>query len=197
MRGSLTVKWINGRNGEFAVGDLHTPIGEFKVKDSLLDQFEEGTYAGTFWLSQIFAKSYDYRGRIMIEIRAVLADLQIDDESKHPSEREPDELDPLDEPPPPPMPVPPPVRIVVPSRRPAAPPSAAPDRQDGPQGVAPEDLKLFGEEIVEQLRLQEPVKLDSTIDRVRLRAQRKRLDELGYTFIARTQTFIHGSQAQA
>lgn len=197
MRGSLTVKWINGRNGEFAVGDLHTQIGEFKVKDSILDQFEEGTYAGTFWISQIFAKSYDYRGRIMVEIRAVLADLQIDDESQHPAEQEPAELDPLDEPPPPPVPVSPPVRIVVPPRRPATSPSAEPRHQAGPRDVEAQDLDLFGEEIAEQLRVQGLVKLDPSIDRTRLRAQRKRLDELGYTFNARAQHFVHASQVQA
>ena len=196
MRGALTVKWINGRNGEFAVGDLNTPIGEFKVKDSLLDQFEEGTYAGTFWVSQIFSKSYEYRGRITIETRAVLADLQIDDESKHAAEQEPADLDPIDEPPPAPVPPPRP-RIVVPPRRPASTGGAERNRQAGPRGVEPKDLELFGDEIAEQIRLQASVKLDTTIDRARLRAQRKRLDELGYAFNALTQSFAHSSQATA
>jgi hypothetical protein len=195
VHGSLTVRWIYGRNGEFAVGDLHTPIGEFKVKDSLLDQFEEGTYAGTFWISQIFSKSYEYRGRITIETRAVLADLQIDDEAKHSAEQEPAELDPIDEPPP--APVPPPVRIVVPPRRPAASGTANRKEAAGPQDLDPQDLALFGDELAEQLRLQGTVKLDSTIDRVRLRAQRKRLGELGYAFDSITQTFSKTGQAKA
>ena len=200
MRGVLTVKWINGRNGEFAVGDLYTPIGDFSVKDSLLDQFEEGTYAGTFWVSQVFSKSWEYRGRITIETRAVLADVQIDDESKHAAEHEPTELDPIDEPPPAPVPVPVPPprpRIVVPPRRPASTGDAERNRQAGPHGVAPQDLELFGDEIAEQVRLQASVKLDTTIDRARLRAQRKRLDELGYAFNALTQSFAHSSQATA
>ena len=200
MRGALTVKWINGRNGEFAVGELNTPIGEFKVKDSLLDQFEEGTYAGIFWISQIFSKSYEYRGRITIETRAVLADLQIDDESKHAAEHEPTELDPIDEPPPAPVPVPVPPprpRIVVPPRRPASTGGAERNRQASPRGVEPQDLELFGDEIAEQVRLQAPVKLDTTIDRARLRAQRKRLDQLGYAFNSRSQTFSHGGDTTA
>lgn len=198
MRGTLSVKWINGRNGEFAVGDLHTQIGEFRVKDSLLDQFEEGTYVGLFWVSQVFSKSYEYRGRITIETRAVLADLQIDDESKHPAEQEPAELDPIDEPPPAPMPSA--VRIVVPPRRAAslqAPGATGRKQPEAPQGVDPQDLQLFGDEIAELLRQQAAVKLDPTIDRTRLRAQRKRLGELGYTFDAIKQTFSLAGQAKA
>lgn len=199
LQGALTVKWINGRNGEFAVGVLRTQIGEFKVKDSVLDQFEEGTYAGTFWVSQIFSKSYESRGLIMIETRAVLADLQIDDEAKHSTEQEPTELDPIDEPPPAPMP--PPVRIVVPPRRQTT--SGTAERKEppgrpvaAPKGVGPEDLDLFGEELAEQLREQATVKLDSTIDRTRLRAQSKRLGELGYEFNAISQTFAHVGQSK-
>ena len=74
VKGTLIVKWIAGRNGEFAVGDLRTPIGEFRVKDALLDQFDEGEYQGIFWISQIYAKSYEYRGRITIETRASIAE---------------------------------------------------------------------------------------------------------------------------
>ena len=40
---TLRVKRINGRNGPFCIADLSTDFGEFKVKESLLDQFDEGT----------------------------------------------------------------------------------------------------------------------------------------------------------
>lgn len=195
LPGRLQVKWINGRNGEFAVGQLLTSLGEFRVKESLLDQFDEGTYEGTFWISRIFSKSYEYRGNITIETRAVLADLQIEEESKQPAEQEPPELDPIDEPPP--APTPPPLRIVVPPRRPPVPSQAVRKQLPGPQDLEPEDLELFGDEIAELLRQQGTVKLDPSIDRARLRTQRKRLGELGYAFDSRTQTFSHAGQASA
>lgn len=36
--GQLAIRTINGRNGEFNVGKLSTSIGEFVIKDALLDQ---------------------------------------------------------------------------------------------------------------------------------------------------------------
>jgi hypothetical protein len=39
INGTLVIKEIKGANGKFCVGDLTTPIGEFKVKESILDQF--------------------------------------------------------------------------------------------------------------------------------------------------------------
>lgn len=34
-------KEIKGANGKFCVGDFNTPLGEFKVKEPILDQFEQ------------------------------------------------------------------------------------------------------------------------------------------------------------
>lgn len=39
VTGVLTVKQITGANGKFCTGDLNTSIGEFKVKEAILDQF--------------------------------------------------------------------------------------------------------------------------------------------------------------
>ena len=51
----LRVKRIRqSRNGAFCVADLSTDIGEFKVKDPLLDQFDEGEYQATVWISEIY-----------------------------------------------------------------------------------------------------------------------------------------------
>ena len=45
---TLRVKQIRGgRYGDFCVGELFHQCCELKVKDSLLDQFEEGEYHGT------------------------------------------------------------------------------------------------------------------------------------------------------
>jgi hypothetical protein len=37
------VRKIFGKYGEFAIGSIQTPIGEFSVKQSELDEYEEGT----------------------------------------------------------------------------------------------------------------------------------------------------------
>lgn len=45
LPGQLTIRTINGRNGDFNVGRLSTSIGEFVIKDALLDQYNEGSTA--------------------------------------------------------------------------------------------------------------------------------------------------------
>ena len=68
LPGKLRIKRINGSNGSFCVGDLETEIGEFRVKDAVLDQFDEGVYTGQFWIQQIFPWSYSSYGRMVIEV---------------------------------------------------------------------------------------------------------------------------------
>ena len=177
--GTLIVKWISGRNGDFAVGDLHTPIGEFRVKDALLDQFDAGEYHGIFWISQIYSKSYEYRGRITIETRANLADLQIESESDAGEVPEgPAEPDPLDEAPPAPPPPPAPQAQQAPV-----------DRPEQGATITDADERLFGTELCDLIVEGQSFKLDATVDRKRLRQQRDRLGELGYEFEARSQTW--------
>jgi hypothetical protein len=52
-----------GRYGDFCVGELFHECCELKVKDSLLDQFEEGEYHGTVWISRIFLHQYIAYGK--------------------------------------------------------------------------------------------------------------------------------------
>jgi len=76
---TLKVKKIRqGRYGDFCVADLSTEIGDFKVKDPLLDQFEDGDYTGTVWISEIYLAQYIAWGKGVTEIRARLHDLQLD-----------------------------------------------------------------------------------------------------------------------
>ena len=180
VKGTLIVKWIAGRNGDFAVGDLHTPIGEFRVKDALLDQFDEGEYQGIFWISQIYAKSYEYRGRITIETRASIADLQIDVENDAPQEaHSASEPDPIDE-------------------APAAPPPAAPEVPEESLGATSTDVvaadtdtdrTLFGADLYELLQAGHDVKLDPTINRLLFRQQKERLKALRYVFDVKAQSW--------
>lgn len=114
LPGKLRVKRLNGANGPFCVGDLETEIGDFRVKDAILDQFDEGLYEGQFCIQQIFPWSYTAYGRMVIEIRAKLADLQIDGHTRAGAERDSVEPDPAKESP---------VESVVPAPAPAAPPA--------------------------------------------------------------------------
>lgn len=195
FEGSLQVKKINGHNGAFCIGELVTDIGVFKVKDPLIDQFEDGTYQGSFWVSRIYPYTYCAYGKVIIQIQAKLEDLQIDGESDLPADADlPQEPDPLEEPV---------IEKPVKAPRPLPKPSAKPDsRERQAQSTSTEsqasaretrkeddDLALFGEELFELIRLGKPLKLDSTIDRMQLRRQIHRLGLIGYAFTAMTQTW--------
>ncbi|RMV85187.1 DUF3275 family protein, partial [Pseudomonas amygdali] len=66
------IRTINGRNGEFNVGRLSTSIGEFVIKDALLDQYHEGKYRGDFVITEIRPSYYTNGGRLVVEVRARL-----------------------------------------------------------------------------------------------------------------------------
>jgi len=93
---TLRVKQIRGgRYGDFCVGELFHECCELKVKDSLLDQFEEGEYHGTVWISRIFLHQYIAFGKAVTEMRATLHDMQLDSASDAPVDTELAEPDPL------------------------------------------------------------------------------------------------------
>jgi len=203
LPGKLRVKRLNGANGPFCVGDLETEIGDFRVKDAILDQFDEGLYEGQFCIQQIFPWSYTAYGRMVIEIRAKLADLQIDGHTRAGAERDSVEPDPAKESP---------VESAVPAPAPAAPPAdpvtASPAvpidaEQDTPKLRAPRtpakppvdtnneaDQALFGDDLFGAVAERQPVKLDPTIDRIQFRLQRDRLKALDYTFHAGSQSWM-------
>ena len=97
--GTLEVKTIRGGNGDFNVGELQTAIGEFKIKDKILEQFQSGSYPGEFLISKIYPHSYTWYGKITIEIRAMLADVMLDSDDPGDSETatQATEPDPADE----------------------------------------------------------------------------------------------------
>jgi len=168
--GSLAIREIHGRNGPFKVGTLHTPIGEFAIKDSLLDQYDEGKYQGEFQIESIYQGHYISGGRSVTEIRAKLADMSIDDidaEAPAPIEVEPDPID-TDKPQP-----------AKEARTEAEPESNSNENTEN------DDNSLFGL----LMPLGDSVKLDPSVDRKVLRAQTVRLKELGYEFDAKSQTW--------
>jgi len=182
LQGRLNIKSINGSRGAFSVADLVTAIGTFKVKDAWLDQYDPGSYAGTFTVAQISPSSYIVGGRVMVEIRATLTGAvldQVEDASRSvrpaplPPEPSSAEPDPVDEPVPPKK---------APPTTTAVSAAATPDA---------DDELLFGAELLAVIQRLEPVKLDPTVDRIAFRKQRDRLKALGYTFAASTQTWFH------
>lgn len=209
--GTLVVKKIkNSRNGPFCVADLITDVGEFKVKDPVLDQFAEGEYKGTFWVSEIYLAPYVSFGRAVTEMRARLHDLQLRNTTGKPlsSDDSDTEPDPMDEAPP--------TRVgrnkdAKGSKAPVKHPAIKVGRKGGAQthgldgeqsaqgdqsggnaeghaGAGTDLVDLFGEEIAGYIETQQSVKLDPTIDdRARFRSQTARLRELGYDFDAREQ----------
>lgn len=190
--GSLAVKHITGAKGAFAVGDLSTSIGTFKVKDAMLDQYDEGNYSGTFVISSIYPSSYVYYGRVMTEVRAKLDSIELDEEGvpgagessrADPALPVPAEPDPLDE------------QCTAsaestPSVNAQSAPGDAP-AVGGENADADPDVVLFGRQLAVQIRQREPgIKLDPTIERGVFRAQRDRLKQLGYKFDPTGQTWF-------
>lgn len=214
FRGVLRVKTIQGRSGTFAVGDLETEIGKFRIKDATLDQFQAGVYHGVFWISEIYHSSYvTGSGHMIIELRARTSAMQIDDEdTQNPPASGLVEQDPLDEErkppqsstPPPESPAPKKLkRVIKPIQSSSKADNPAPDSvpddpaqpnqasQPSSESVEREsDAALFGPEMMALIVKLEPIKLDPTVDRAILRQQAARLVQLQYAFKSQQQTWL-------
>lgn len=189
ISGILNVKSIKGTRGAFSVGELTTPVGSFKVKDQILDQFSEGSYEGEFLVANIYPASYVHYGKVITEIRAKLAEIILPEgeEKPLPEQSVPQEPDPVEE-----------GQAVVSGPAPAVVDQAAEGPGDAaaveiPAGTLTaeqaKDLALFGAELYGAVTRQEAVKLDPTVDRLQFRAQRDRLKGLGYRFDAARQAW--------
>ena len=185
--GQLAIRTISGRNGDFNVGRLSTSIGEFVIKDALLDQYSEGKYRGDFLITEIRPSYYSTSGRLVVEIRAKLDSMSLDgvdhltaEDAATLSASEPD---PIDEESSSALPKPLQQRNKLTSSKGASTgePSAA---EDAPFGMPPPSLASSAEQDANLFGtiwpLCDTVKLDTTVDRQRLRQQCTRLGELGY-----------------
>ena len=185
--GQLAIRTISGRNGDFNVGRLSTSIGEFVIKDALLDQYNEGKYRGDFLITEIRPSYYSTSGRLVVEIRAKLDSMSLDgvdhltaEDAATLSASEPD---PIDEESSSALPKPLQQRNKLTSSKGASTgePSAA---EDAPFGMPPPSLASSAEQDADLFGtiwpLCDTVKLDTTVDRQRLRKQCTRLGELGY-----------------
>lgn len=184
LSGTLCIRNIQGRNGPFSVGRLVTAIGQFAIKDALLDQYDEGRYQGEFGVSKIYPYSYLAGDRMVIEVRATLETLALEAIDALPAEP----AEPLPEPDPieserAPLPVLPP----TPGAEPAAPRGLLDELLDD------SDEKLFGT----LWPLGDIVRLDTTVDRALFRRQKDWLKAHGYRFQPVGQTWQQPSRPPA
>jgi len=198
---TLRIKKIKqGRFGDFCVADLISDIGEFKVKDPLLDQFNDGEYTGTAWISEIYLAQYIAWGKAITEIRARLHDLQLNSMGELPPEAGPSEPDPAEEVPAArrtqqPQPAVAPAdtatahiadlkqRLQELGRKPKT--TATEPKTETPDKAYKE---LFGD-LWADITNRAPVKFDPTVDRLVIRQQSAAMHKLGYEFKPIEQTW--------
>jgi hypothetical protein len=183
ISGILNVKSIKGSRGAFSVGELTSPVGNFKVKDQILDQFSEGSYEGEFLVAHIYPASYVHYGKVITEIRAKLAEIILPqgEEKPLPEQSVPQEPDPVEE-----------AQTIAAAAPAEAPADAAVDSQAAAPTLTEEEAKdfaLFGAELYGAVARRDDIKLDPTVDRLKFRAQRDRLKGLGYRFDAAHQAW--------
>lgn len=190
LSGILAIRSIKGARGDFNVGRLVTEIGEFAVKDPLIEEYEEGRYEGEFGISGIFPSTYFTNGRTVVEIRARLGSIalkgieQLTDEDTLPVV----EHDPIEEAPKPivaeaPLEIADLETPVHGAGVEAIPPADAPT----PVMSIEEEIIFRNEQEYRRLfgtlwPLQSKVKLDPTVDRQAFRTQRDALKDLGFKF---------------
>lgn len=192
VNGFITIARKSGKRGDFNVGDLNTEIGEFEVKDALIEEFDPGKYTGRFVIDWIQPDSFTYRGRVFVKNRAKLAEILIDEgERGEPQQQMPPEPDPIE------------AEAAAPQPQSVQPAGgltssdAAQATTDAASAAAnaaaadDPDLALFGAELHAQFAQREPLQLDPTVDRQQFRAQRDRLKAIGYRFNPKTQGWLH------
>lgn len=184
VRGSITVQRKTSARGAFNVGDLSTEIGEFEVKDHLIEEFEPGKYAGEFIIKRDY-DSFSWRGRVFVKNRATLDAIFIDDAA----EGSPTPMSPPSNP--------------IPSTRPVHLPgrtrqglvryrASSQRRRSRPRTIPTCALRRRAAHAGPRWRSRQ---LDPTVDRERFRLQRDRLKEIGYQFDARAQSWRRTAQS--
>ena len=191
VRGTITIQRQTSARGAFNIGDLSTEIGEFEVKDSLIEEFEPGKYTGDFIIRWIAPDSFAWRGRVFVKNRATLDEIIVDEADEGaPAPSAPPEPDPIEH-----TPAPTQAKALPQQETPT--PAAAPVNDARKPAGKVDDVNLFGDELVALLQECAPIKLDPTVDREQFRKQRDRLKEVGYSFDAKAQTWSIKDLARA
>lgn len=197
VHGHLRIKTFNGRYGKFTIGYLKSDLGEFTVREKELDQYDEGKYEGDFDISYIEQFNSKFFGKVEIGMRAYIQSMTITNAADLTAEDKaqitPQEADPVIEEVKqeavvlPPLPIEPlqidsnvikSVQPEVVAKKPVIAKTAAKVELTDIETIDP-DLELFGRSL---WPLDDEVKLDMTVERIKLRAQRDRLNALGYEF---------------
>ncbi len=181
IEGRLNIKIITGIHGPFRIGSLQTGIGEFSVKDKILDQYDEGSYQGLFTIRKIFSSTYSTGSRLVVEVRAALENISLANiDAIEPEQHESLEQDPLDEEKDENLEVTKPDHSIESTDSTELIEPTDSEDQDQSDLTAEElsDKKLFGL----LWPLQDSFKLDPTVNRVSFREQRERLKSLNYKF---------------
>lgn len=179
ITGQMIVKTIDGRFGPFNVGTLVTELGEFRAKSKLLEEYKEGKYEGNFVIERIYSGSYTNGSTIVIETKADVIDIEIataDDSLKVPEEnliQDPIEEEISDE--------------TNNEKNTAVEHTSTKPKQDNADHEDLDPARLFGPEL---WPLQNTVKLDPTVSRMILRQQSRYLEDNGYTFNSKKQTWF-------
>jgi hypothetical protein len=195
LQGTLIVRTRTGKHGPFCIGDLVTSVGKFKVKDTIIDQYEQGQYKGIFVIDQIYVSSYTYNNTVISEMRATVSNIILDTQEDVPAGHAATvELDPMDE------------RAMTSLTHDSTatsrdgpkesaetstaklPIAKKPAMQPNGEMKALSDEALFGDLYLD-VKGSKPIALDPTIDREAFRLQRDRLKFLGYKFDATHQTW--------
>lgn len=210
LPGTLVVKTYRGEYRSFNIGELSTPLCEFKVIDKWLEQLDDGTYEGEFWIARIDLNSRPWRSRLILEMQARVLDYRLK-ETDHPSRRAPvdiPEQDPLMEEAKPSIAsqgrTTSRVRdrsgksaiVDTPPKGRARSGNAAPAQEKPQKGRrAIEGLvDLFGPELAELVvQGDQPVKLDATVDRELFRKQRDWLRSNRFSFDLEYQHWLPAS----
>jgi hypothetical protein len=174
ITGEITIRIRTGRYGPFPTAILSTSVGTFCVKDKLIEQFEEGTYEGVFVVKKIVPQSYMAGSRIVMEVRAELAEIILNDQSPNAPDYAHDlEQDPIQE-------------EAIHDDTPPVDHNSNEFQQDDFTDHSDQSGYLF--DLFGSLwPLGNSVKLDPTVSRGRLREQTNYLSQMGYKFSVRTQ----------
>lgn len=210
LPGTLIVKTYRGEFRSFNIGELSTPLCEFKVIDKWLEQLDDGTYEGEFWITRIDLNSRPWRSRLILEMQARVLDYRLK-ETDHQSRRSPvdiPEQDPLV------VEATPsiasrgrttsrvrersgkPSSVDVPTKGKARSEDVTPARETPRKGRRELEglVDLFGAELADLITLgDQAIKLDPTVDRELFRKQRDWLRSNDFAFEVEHQHWLPAS----